>query len=433
MAQHQDGKDAGKIQSITGKQKAKDKGETLTDKDVFDCILAAGYDLKYNEVSSEIECNGYSLTDSIQCQILGRISAIGEEEDNKKLGNPFWIKNAIGSTANYASYNPLIDYIQMAHEKFVKYANEKDPNFSPIRYLRKAIVAKIDDGAIDDGIDWPYECLKYWLCGAVARVQNGFQNWMLVLQGKQGVGKSLLARKLGRVAGSQYFTAGCIEPNNKDHLLKRSSTFVWEVEELDGTMNYADMAHLKAFLTQDSAKERGAYKEYAKSYKAVASFIGTVNTDAFLKDTTGNRRYMCMEVLNMDRDRILVMDMDMVWGEAAYMLRMELHAHSGHIELPKEIKEIQERTNEGSRQISALEIALDDRVKASHKGGVSKEQLRQLLSNLNFPAGLLSVAEQYMVNRGYVNKQVKIEGKNVRAYSCCEITNMGGSTFFSKS
>jgi hypothetical protein len=311
----------------------------------------------------------------------------------------------------------------MCHEKFVKYANEKDPNFSPIRYLRKAIKAKIDEGALDDGIDWPYECLKYWLCGSVARVQNGFQNWMLVLQGKQGVGKSLLARKLGRAAGKQYFTAGCIEPNNKDHLLKRSSTFVWEVEELDGTMNYADMAHLKAFLTQDSAKERGAYKEYAKSYKAVANFIGTVNTNSFLKDTTGNRRYMCMEVLDMNRDMILAMDEDMIWGEAAYLLAMEVSPCSGHIELPPETKAIQERTNEGSRQVSALEVALDDRIKPG-KGCVTSEELRNLLSQLYFPAGLLAVAKQYMDDKGYEYKKAvrSKTGKVTTGYVGCSLT-----------
>jgi hypothetical protein len=128
-----------------------------------------------------------------------------------------------------------------------------------------------------------------------------------------------------------------------------------------------------------------------------------------------------MEILDMDRDKILAMDMDMVWGEAAYMLAMEVAPVNGHIELPREIKEIQERTNEGSRQISALEVALDARIRPAKTGGVTPEGLRNLLSLLYFPAGLMGVAKQYMKDKRYEMKAVKIGGKTVKAYYGCEI------------
>lgn len=421
---HREGKDSGVIQPITGKRKVASKGEALDNEDVIACIESSGFRIRYNEVAAELEVNGESMVDAHYANIVTAVRLIGESEESEILKRERTVQLALDAAKVSKKYDPLNDYLWEAHAKYHARGLHPDTpkDWSPIRQLRNAIVAKREESAGDEGVDWPYECLKYWLCGAIAKIRNGSQGWMLVLQGKQGVGKSLLSRKLGRAAGGQYFNAGIIDPRNKDHIIKRSSTFVWEAEELDGTMNSSDMALLKAFLTQDTAKERMPYARFATQFTNRCSFIGTVNTSNFLKDTTGNRRFLCMEILDMDRDMILALDSDMIWGEASYMLENELRLSDNFLLLPDYMKEAQCRVNELVRSTSALEVALDARIMRGN-GNTSKEQLRALVADLGFPAGVFPLVLQYMVDHGYEQKHsVKVNGKVTPGFKGCQIS-----------
>jgi hypothetical protein len=418
---HRVGKDAGVITPITGKRKAQDKGEDMNNQDVLDCIDAAGFSIRYNEVTSELESQGKAMTDGCYANIVTAMRILGSQEEIDLLKRERTVQLALDSAKELKAFNPLHDYFTKAYNKYHEMSLRREPDWSPIRDLRNALVVKKEDTDTDDGIDWAYECLKYWLCGAIEKNRSGFQNWMLVIQGLQGCGKSYLARKLGRVVGDQYFHAGPIDPRNKDHIIKRSSTFVWEAEELDGTMNFADMALLKAFLTQDSAKERMPYGRFAVNLPSRCSFIGTVNTETFLKDTTGNRRFLVIKLLKINFDAIEMMDFDLVWGEAVRMLHFDVLGADGHMRVPESITEIQKRVNENSRSMSALEVALDARIKRG-RGNISVEQLRRVIDELGFHSSLFAAACQYMADKGFEKKKsVRIGDKVCTGFAGCTV------------
>ena len=159
--------------------------------------------------------------------------------------------------------------------------------------------------------------LLRWLLGAVGRVLNGDQNAMLVLDGPQGIGKSALVKWLGSVLPGVYCEES-ISPQEKDCLLRLTSTLVWEAGELDGTTRKHDVAALKHFLTRSTVIARRSYGRHDITKPVLTSFIGTVNTNGngFLPDPTGNRRYLVLSLTGIDWSYPKRLDPRQVWAEA---------------------------------------------------------------------------------------------------------------------
>lgn len=112
---------------------------------------------------------------------------------------------------------------------------------------------------------------------------------LIVLTGKQGYGKTSLARKLG--ISPELFKAGlAVDPRDKDSVLKATSCFIAELGEIETTMK-RDIPALKAFITDEKDEVRRPYARASETHIRRTSFIATCNSSDFLLDTTGNRRF----------------------------------------------------------------------------------------------------------------------------------------------
>lgn len=116
---------------------------------------------------------------------------------------------------------------------------------------------------------------------------------MVILTGKQGIGKSTLLSKLA----GEWFTDNIIDFNSKDTLLLLQNCIIAEVPELQG-FNKADSNRLKQFLGQKTDKYRAPYERREEEHPRHCVFFGTTNDDEFLRDSTGNRRYWPIQVRN---------------------------------------------------------------------------------------------------------------------------------------
>lgn len=114
---------------------------------------------------------------------------------------------------------------------------------------------------------------------------------MVILTGKQGIGKSTLLSKLA----GDWFTDNIVDFNSKDTLLLLQNCIIVEVPELQG-FNKADSNRLKQFLGQKTDKYRAPYERREEEHPRHCVFFGTTNDDEFLRDSTGNRRYWPIEV-----------------------------------------------------------------------------------------------------------------------------------------
>jgi Virulence-associated protein E len=91
--------------------------------------------------------------------------------------------------------------------------------------------------------------------------------------------------------------------------------WIVEAAELSG-IRHADVEHLKAFLSRTVDRARLAYDRVSTEYLRQCVVIGTTNSEQYLRDTTGHRRFWPVRVKQFDL-AALRRDRDQLWAEAA--------------------------------------------------------------------------------------------------------------------
>jgi putative DNA primase/helicase len=138
--------------------------------------------------------------------------------------------------------------------------------------------------------------LRRWLLSAVAAVlkTHGFHcRGVLVLQGRQGIGKSRFFQALvsdASLCASVVLLGHHLDGANKDSMTTAIAHWIVELGELDGTLK-KDIARLKGFITSNSDKLRRPYGRLDSEYPRRTVFGASVNDNNFLVDDTGNSRW----------------------------------------------------------------------------------------------------------------------------------------------
>lgn len=112
---------------------------------------------------------------------------------------------------------------------------------------------------------------------------------VLVLQGPQGIGKSVFCSRLG----GKWFTDSLALGDMRDKSGAEKVQGVWlaELSEMSG-MRKTEVEVVKSFITRTEDHYRAAYARNVEARPRTAVFIGTTNdADGFLRDVTGNRRF----------------------------------------------------------------------------------------------------------------------------------------------
>lgn len=246
-----------------------------------------GYTFKLNEMDAAIEVNGARMDDLLRAEIRTKM-----RESGYRSMSP--IEDAYAYAAKLDGYHPIKDFFNGLEWDGL-------PNISTL-------------ASFFQPPDPFYIFLRRWLIGAIAKIMEGGQNAMLVLEGPQGIGKSHFARWLCPLDG--YFTEGPLNPENKDDVIRLMQFLVWEVAELGSTTRKADREALKFFISQRDVTVRVPYAKYAITKAAACSLLGTFNDEAgLLSDPTGNRRFLIAPVESIDWGYI-ELDIHQIWAEA---------------------------------------------------------------------------------------------------------------------
>jgi predicted P-loop ATPase len=156
---------------------------------------------------------------------------------------------------------------------------------------------------------------------AVARIyQPGIKfDYMLVLNGRTGLGKSTFFDKLAGEWFSDSLTFADMG-KGKDAPEKIQGFWILEIPELAG-IRKTDVNNVKAFLSRRDDNYRASYGHNSESHPRQCIIVGSTNSEAmgFLRDVTGNRRFWPIRVGGTDARKgwdVTDADVLQIWAEA---------------------------------------------------------------------------------------------------------------------
>lgn len=200
--------------------------------------------------------------------------------------------------------------------------------------------------------------VKRWLVQCVAMAYNSEGDYgadgVLVLQGKQGIGKTSFFRALCKPLKG-YFKEGAEQNSDKDKLIENTKYWITELGELErSTMK--EMGALKAFITNSADEYRAPYGVSSVKYPRYTSFCGTVNEADFLKEA--GRRWWIIPLVDIDLDELKNVNIPQVWAESYALWRADHNA----FRLSKEESQEAERFSSNFERKTVEEQTILDRM-----------------------------------------------------------------------
>jgi putative DNA primase/helicase len=164
---------------------------------------------------------------------------------------------------------------------------------------------------------------RCFLIGAIARAFDpGCQmDSMLVIEGVQGLKKTTLIKDLG--LGFTGELSGDVTSRRKEAVENMRGCWLVEKAEMASIKGKAAES-VKAFITATEDQFRPAYGSRSITVKRRQVFIGTTNTDDYLSDPTGNRRFWPVMATKADVDGIR-RNRDQLWAEAIVAYHNQEH------------------------------------------------------------------------------------------------------------
>jgi predicted P-loop ATPase len=252
--------------------------------------------IKYNEFLDLVEVDDKP----IKADDLYREFTIGKfpcdiKSDRKK------IIPLIVDIAKSNPYHPVRDYLKNAYE-----SNGYTGNY---KHLLK--ILRQDD---DNHLALRY--LEVFGTGAVHRIMSPgcIMRYMLVLFSKhQNIGKSLFCAELS----NGWFNDDFHDFKNKDELSKLHNHWIVELSEVDKLFKGRSASEIKAAVSTRTDTYRKPYGVALESHPRPSIFVGTTNENQILNDSTGNTRFMMIEIPGSDRIDLswIRANRDKIWAD----------------------------------------------------------------------------------------------------------------------
>jgi len=138
--------------------------------------------------------------------------------------------------------------------------------------------------------------MKRMMIGAVARGYDPgcTMSWLPILVGAQGVGKSMFARNLVPEKLFSEITTP-LETLTKEQY-RLHVAWILELPEVDNYFNVKNIENFKNLITARVDETRYPYASLPTKLARRFVMIGTTNRNQFLVDSTGNRRFVPLEI-----------------------------------------------------------------------------------------------------------------------------------------
>jgi predicted P-loop ATPase len=286
---------------LTKRKKKKEK--SISNTELIEKDLLKNYKFRYNVVTGRVEYR--TLINGVFKTMQDReFNSIVRNMKKSNINiNTLDLKTILNSDFSI-KFDPFEDYLS----SIPKYDGETDY----IKLLAETVNTTNNEF-------WAL-CLKKWLVALIGSLiqEDVVNHTVIVFSGEQGLGKTSWINKLIPEILKDYVYSGLINPNNKDTSVFISECMVIILDEFE-SMNKSDLSSLKELITKVFIRVRKSYGHFAENLIRRASFIATVNGKGFLNDTTGNRRFLCIDAISMNYNHSI--NMDNVFSQALHLFK----------------------------------------------------------------------------------------------------------------
>ena len=253
--------------------------------------------LKFNDLTMLAEIDGQPIKGEELENIYIELNERGWDISDKDA------KKGFLNAAKVNRYHPVQDYLTRI---------ENDPNVVAADINKLSSIYLKTEKKLYDSM------LAACLIGDVQRAfQNGCQmDYLLTLKGKQGIGKSTFWRTL---AGEWFCDS--YQESDKDLRLAIGTCWMFEIQELETMTARSVAGKVKALITTREDVFRPPYGSVTEKFPRASIFVGSVNSDDFLRDETGSRRFWIIEVNERVDIEKLRKDRDSIWKAAVIAWR----------------------------------------------------------------------------------------------------------------
>lgn len=379
-----------------------DTDDLFTPEVLSDYLTENGVTVRLNDVTQSIDIEG--MQGESQERLHSNISAIlySELQGNFKRCNIQIISAYLDIIASRNRYNPVIELLNSYEYDGRDYLSEL---YSILH--------------IADNDELSRTLIKKWLWQSISLLHNDETepfgaDGVLVITGRQGIGKTSLFRKLA--LKPQFFKEGvCVDFRDKDTYIRALSCWIAEMGEIESTFR-SDIERLKAFITNSVDEYRRPYGR--DSIRAIrrTSLCGTCNSDEFLIDSTGNRRFLTVQIDKIDLDRLRDFNAVMLWKQIE---QMALNDIQGFRLTQAEQKQLAERNANHEKKLKG-ENEIEDILNQSDNARYKIEWLYMTVTDFKqlYPDELraYSAAQigKVLDKMGYNAEIRKIDGKTQR-------------------
>lgn len=226
------------------------------------------------------------------------------------------IKAVLQTRATQNEYNPIVEYFQQTIAPW-----------DGVNYIDQ-LMDTIHCSSVKR--DYYQVFLRKWLIQVMAAVFSNSAkpnrlNNVLILQGAQGIGKTMWVESLfppeirPYCVGSKSIKMSSFRTDMVKLNMELTSTLICNVNEIDTVFNSRTYSDFKAFLDQTVDKIVLPYGDAAVDVVRRTVFIGSTNKTNFFSDETGNRRFTLIQANNFNYKHTV--NLAQLWAQVYHLYK----------------------------------------------------------------------------------------------------------------
>ena len=260
------------------------KRPTLPELELF---IRRDYDLRYNVLTEQTE---YRRKDDVQAEFRPATQRVYRTwlTDLQRAGVEFWkidgLRTAIESM-HIEDYHPVIHFFGTL------------PPWDGVDRIRPLMRRLTRDEVM---VGYLYRWMMSFVAQAQGREGALYANSVapILISEQQGWHKSTFCRLLLPPELRMFYTDNFNLTAESQCERRLTDSLLINLDEYD-RYSARKQSTLKNLMQMPSLRVRKAYARNATTLPRIASFIGTSNTPHLLTDTTGSRRFLCVELTEM--------------------------------------------------------------------------------------------------------------------------------------